>query len=142
LFDLARANLNALLDRAAHGELEGMSEEQLQAELDRRKREREAQEADRKKRLEAEAAAQARAKSRKTAPKAKAPAAKVHDPYRVLGVARTASMDDVKKAYRNLMREHHPDRHAGEAAAQKRASDKTTEIAAAYAAIKKARGER
>lgn len=31
------------------------------------------------------------------------------DPYRVLGVSPDASMDEIKKAYRNLSRKYHPD---------------------------------
>ncbi len=37
------------------------------------------------------------------------------DPYRVLGVAKDASADQIKKAYRKLSREHHPDRGGDEA---------------------------
>jgi curved DNA-binding protein len=42
------------------------------------------------------------------------------DYYKALGVPRTASQDDIKKAFRKLARKYHPDVNAGDAAAEKR----------------------
>lgn len=52
----------------------------------------------------------------------------MRNPYEVLGIAQGASDDDVKKAYRKLALEWHPDRHAGD----KDAEEKFKEINAAY----------
>ena len=42
------------------------------------------------------------------------------DYYRTLGVARTATQADIKKAFRKLARESHPDKHPGDKAAEAR----------------------
>lgn len=53
------------------------------------------------------------------------------DPYVVLGVSRSASKDEVKKAYRTLARKYHPDTNQGDVKAEERFK----EIQAAYEAI-------
>ena len=50
------------------------------------------------------------------------------DYYKVLGVARTATDDDIKKAHRKLARKHHPDLNPG----NKRAEEQFKEIQEAY----------
>lgn len=42
------------------------------------------------------------------------------DYYKILGVDKNASQDDIKKAYRKLAREHHPDLNPNDAAAHKK----------------------
>ncbi|MGD0143026.1 MAG: J domain-containing protein [Rhizomicrobium sp.] len=52
----------------------------------------------------------------------------MRNPYDVLGVAKTASEAEIKKAFRALAKKHHPDTHSGDAGAKKRFQ----EISAAY----------
>ena len=50
------------------------------------------------------------------------------DYYKILGVERKASADDIRKAYRKLAMQHHPDKNPGD----KKAEDKFKEINEAY----------
>jgi curved DNA-binding protein len=57
-------------------------------------------------------------------------AVKFRDYYEVLGVPRTASADDIKRAYRQLARKHHPDLQPASERAQ--AAERFKEINEAY----------
>jgi molecular chaperone DnaJ len=52
--------------------------------------------------------------------------------YDTLGVSKSASQDEIRKAYRKLAREHHPDRNPGDAASEA----KFKEVQAAYDVLK------
>ena len=56
----------------------------------------------------------------------------LEDPYKVLGISRDASDDEIKQAYRRLAKQYHPDRNPGDAEAAK----KIQQINAAYEKIK------
>src|SRR5215203_6843697 len=48
------------------------------------------------------------------------PSASKNDYYETLGLARGASEDDVRKAYRKLARKHHPDLNPGDKSSEDR----------------------
>jgi DnaJ-class molecular chaperone len=50
----------------------------------------------------------------------------MRDPYEVLGVARTATPDEIRKAYRKLAKGSHPDLHPGDAKAEARFKEIST----------------
>lgn len=54
------------------------------------------------------------------------------DYYELLGVAKTATADDLKKAYRKLAMQYHPDRNQGDKAAEQ----KFKEVSEAYEVLK------
>ena len=51
--------------------------------------------------------------------------------YDILGIDKSASADDIKKAYRKQAMEHHPDRHGGD----KEKEDAFKSINEAYAVL-------
>lgn len=63
----------------------------------------------------------------------------MRDPYQVLGIPRSATDEEVKKAYRNLARKYHPDNYAGSAQAAASSEEIMKEINEAYDNIQKER---
>ncbi len=71
------------------------------------------------------------------------PQATLDDAYKVLGVNKNDDMTTIKKAYRKLVRQYHPDIIKSQGKSEeyiKEATAKTQEINQAYEMIKKARG--
>jgi curved DNA-binding protein len=55
-----------------------------------------------------------------------------NDYYKILGVGRDATADDIKKAYRKLAMKYHPDKAKGD---KKQAEEKFKQISEAYAVL-------
>ena len=47
----------------------------------------------------------------------------MNDPYKVLGISRDATEEEVKRAYRELARKYHPDNQGGSSAMAKRVNE-------------------
>jgi DnaJ like chaperone protein len=74
----------------------------------------------------------------RAAPRSAAPG---KDPYAVLGIERTASDAEVKRAYRKLMSQHHPDKLGNVPdELKRRAEERAREINAAYVKVQGERG--
>ena len=74
--------------------------------------------------------------------KAQTPVAALADAYKVLGIVKTASDDELKKAYRRLMNQPQPDKLVAKGLPQEMmemATKKTMEIKAAYELVKESR---
>lgn len=61
------------------------------------------------------------------------------DPYSVLGVKHDASDDEIKEAYRNLVRKYHPDNYSDDNPLKDLANEKMQEVNEAYDEIQKMR---
>ncbi len=61
------------------------------------------------------------------------------DPYSILGVQHDASDDEVKEAYRNLVRKYHPDNYTEDNPLKDLANEKMQEVNQAYDEIMKMR---
>lgn len=61
------------------------------------------------------------------------------DPYSILGVSHDASDDEVKEAYRNLVRKYHPDNYTDDNPLKDLANEKMQEVNEAYDQIVKMR---
>jgi DnaJ like chaperone protein len=75
-------------------------------------------------------------------PTPKTEKAAINEAYEILGVKKSASDADVKKAYRRLMNQHHPDKLVSKGLPEemiKLANEKTQQIKEAYELIKKSR---
>lgn len=73
------------------------------------------------------------------------PAQRLADAYEALGVRASASDDQIKRAYRRLMSQNHPDKLAGKGLPEgmrELAEQRTREISAAYRLIREARAAR
>lgn len=164
LYNMARAELNSLLDRAVEAEheveqsadpdedlyrrfsLDQLTDAQLEAEIERRYRARRAAERD--------TSSRPKSPPRPTAdPRASAgPAAGARGPgssrarnpstdeelrraYAALEVPFGADFATVRKSYRVLMRKYHPDRHTGSPEKQRAATEVAQKLTLAYELI-------
>jgi DnaJ-domain-containing protein 1 len=66
--------------------------------------------------------------------------ASLRDPFEVLGVDASASVGELRRAYRELVRRYHPDRHANaDETERRRLHEQVAEITAAYRMVNDAR---
>ena len=76
-------------------------------------------------------------------PKGEAPKREESGPFAILGIAETATNDEIKTAYRALIRTHHPDKLIAEGVAPEfiaTANEKMKRINAAYDVVCKIKG--
>jgi len=150
IIDLARTELNSLLDGAARrsserdddGHLSGVSDKELEEELARRRQAKEEVE-DLLRRRPGSVSGRRAASQREEARRPPPPkpltdeAAKVARAYASLEVPPTADFETVRRAYRDLMRKYHPDKHTGSAEKQKAANEVAQKLTESYKLLEK-----
>jgi DnaJ-domain-containing protein 1 len=158
LIDLARSELNSLLDRAAARDrfdarderdpdedlyqrygMSTISDEELEAELERRRAARLAAEKARAARATTGAGAGARPRASGAPPPRPTvtPAEELRRAYASLEVTPGSDFETVRAAYRRLMRKYHPDRHAQTPEKQKAATELAQKLTQAYKLLEK-----
>ena len=164
--DLVRANLNALLDTVGkEGKpVDEMSDEELTAEIERRRAQRTSERRQERSASSERPRAEPPPPRTTTPPPRSPPPRTAPQPPRTSGRERKSTppprrpptereriaalyvildtpvgsdLATVKKSFRRLMLVNHPDRHAGNAAAQSKADDKSKRITEAFTELEK-----
>ena len=151
LIDLARSELNSLLDRAARvdgddaddrerrrygSEYGSMSDKELDEEIERRRQAREEVEQATNRNYRPEAGTSSRTSSappRRTAAGDEA----IRRAYAALEVPAGSDLETVKRSYRRLMRKYHPDLNAGSSEKQRAATDLSQRLTEAYKTLER-----
>lgn len=154
LIDLARSELNSLLDSAARksnesegegegsGRFSGLSDAELQEELERRRKARDEVDELLRRRpgsVSGRRAASERGETHRAPPPKPLSddALKLKRAYAALEVREGSDFETVRRAYRDLMRKYHPDRHAGSPEKQRAANEVTQRLTEAYKLLEK-----
>jgi DnaJ-domain-containing protein 1 len=155
LIDLARAELNSLLERAAHSEDEDgsggsdgrdsvryggadvLSDQELEAELERRKQAREEAEAAARGQRPASGGGAGSARRPNGAAPRRSDDAATRQAYANLEIPPGSDFEAVRKAYRTLMRKYHPDLHNDRPENQKAANELTQKLTDSYKLLEK-----
>jgi DnaJ-domain-containing protein 1 len=150
LFDMARAELNDLLDKASSWDagndpdedlyrrygLDELTDEQLEAELERRARMRAAVR-DKVNTPPRPSASAGPRPSSSPPPRRPGPDDDIRRAYAALEVPPGSDFETVRKSYRALMRKYHPDRHTGSPEKLKAATELAQKLTESYKLLEK-----
>ena len=187
ILNLARANLNALLERVVPDTPVGeLTDEELEAELERRRARKRREEQERRAQEQARSTARDAARKRsstatphppprdgatrdastrtgstrdastrtgstragagRSAPPPsrgfRSPEARIRECYTLLELQPGASFDEVKRAYRQLLRKYHPDLHIADERKHRAATELTVTITRAFQELEVHLGQR